>query len=666
MSTVPTAATQELNTSKAIPLLILMTLLAYASSFNAAFVLDDSAWITANADLVHDPLGYLSFGSRPVVSASLVLNHRLGGFNPLGYHAFNVTVHLLAGLALYGLVRRVLLVPRFAGRYTTRAPYLAFAVALLWLVHPLQTQAVTYVIQRCESMMGLFYFFTFYAWLRGAQQSASSWFVAGLTSFALSCGCKEVALTLPVLLVLFDRIFLANSWRELIRSRALPYGVLLVIWAIALVPVMLMTMGGGNDMGVGFGIKATTPFEYLLTQSEVILHYVRQAIWPTRQVLDYIDWPIASSLSEVLPAFLLVSALLIASLVLLVLWPPVGFLGFWFFAILAPTSSIVPIIDPVFEHRMYLSLAAIIVGMVFAFDSMIRMTAWTTQKQAMISMALLMLVAFLFTAKTVQRNNAYHSHFELLKEDLVRRPNNLRMLSTMASIYLNANDLERAATIIHKVENTPGTAGGGIRWSKAGWFAQSGRLDEAIALYREILDQGYDPYASPILTRNLAWVLIAQGQSNEAVTQIRLLLDRQPGTPENLILLAAAELAAGRETEARSAAEEAGRLAPELPRQEGETARAFVFRPGQNRTRMSRSQARWLAAAACLADQNQDPVLLDTLALACSQTGEFAAAATAARQGIAAAEARGDSEWAEAHHARLKYYEQGKPYRKEP
>ncbi len=102
---------------------------------------------------------------RPVVFLSLSLNYALGAFDVRGYHVVNLLVHLVAGLTLFGIVRRTLCLPLLACKYGTRANVLAFAIALLWLVHPLQTQAVTYTIQRCESMMGMFYLLALYALL---------------------------------------------------------------------------------------------------------------------------------------------------------------------------------------------------------------------------------------------------------------------------------------------------------------------------------------------------------------------------------------------------------------------------------------------------------------------------------------------------------------------
>src|SRR5262245_7657231 len=130
---------------KAGPLLILAGLLAYANCYPKTFAFDDDAWITVEQPSLDDPVGYFkAMEGRPLLAATNLVLHRVGRNNSLGHHILNVLVHLAAGLTLYGVVRRGLLSRRFGDQFACRAEYLAFAVALLWLVHPLQVQCVTY------------------------------------------------------------------------------------------------------------------------------------------------------------------------------------------------------------------------------------------------------------------------------------------------------------------------------------------------------------------------------------------------------------------------------------------------------------------------------------------------------------------------------------------
>ncbi|HZP59876.1 MAG TPA: hypothetical protein VFB27_06085, partial [Opitutaceae bacterium] len=150
-------------------LLVLAGLATYLNSFAGPFIFDDELWITKNPSIrqlwpigsvLWPPSGAIYCG-RPVLNLSLAVNYAWGGTGVGGYHAFNLAVHLVAGLALFGIVHRTLLLSRNE-IWRAQAARLAFFAALLWLVHPLQTESVTYVIQRAEALMGMFYLLTLY------------------------------------------------------------------------------------------------------------------------------------------------------------------------------------------------------------------------------------------------------------------------------------------------------------------------------------------------------------------------------------------------------------------------------------------------------------------------------------------------------------------------
>lgn len=654
----PVAPADPTRWPKAIPLLVLASLLAYANSFTKDFVFDDVPWVVGNPLIGQFPS--LSWESRPFIRLTLWVNYKLSGFSPTTYHAFNLAVHTLAGLALYGLVRRTLLLPRFAGRYETSAPKLAFAVALLWLVHPLQTQSVTYVIQRCESMMGLFYLFSLYAWLRGATGGCRCWYALSVASFGLSFACKEVAITLPAVLLLYDRVFLAASWRELVRTRWLAYlGVAAVLGAV-LFPTIATATGGGHEGGVGFTISSSTPYQYLLTQSGVILHYVRLAFWPTGQAIDYLDWPIAKSLGEVAVPFAIVAALFLASAVLLYKRPAVGFVGMWFFLILAPSSSIMPIIDPVFEHRMYLSLAAIVVAVVFGVHTLLAMARWPEPVKRHVGGAAVGVAAVVLMVFTFARNESYRSHMVALEKNIAARPNNPRPMSSLASIYLANGQLKEADAIIRRAEELQSEFNLGPIQMRAAYNARVGNLREAQEGYLWLVNGPFNPTSGPSQFKNLAWILIARGRGPDAVTVLRKLLENRSNVAEDHLQLAAAELLSGHEAEAKVAATEATRLDPRGAKLMGMEARFTVLAADPSTAALNKPMALWQAAAACLADGDRDPVLLDTLAMAWAWHGQYPKAADAAARGIKAAEKAGDEEWARTLRSRWESYKAGK------
>jgi hypothetical protein len=209
-------------------LLVIVGSVAYATSFKGAFLFDDGVNIIENPNVrsLWPLTGAMSAPStsglttRPIVCLSLALNYALCGYAVWGYHAFNLAVHLLAGLTLYGIVRRSLLSERLQARFGEHAEVLAWAAATIWTVHPLQTESVTYIIQRCESMMGLFYLLTLYTVIRAIQsRRVVAWSVAAVLCCALGMATKEVMVTAPVVVLLYDRAFGAGSLASALRLR---------------------------------------------------------------------------------------------------------------------------------------------------------------------------------------------------------------------------------------------------------------------------------------------------------------------------------------------------------------------------------------------------------------------------------------------------------------
>lgn len=650
---------------KAVPLLVLAGLIAYANSFTKAFVFEDLVGIVNNPN-IGNVSRYIDKSDQPVVKLTLWMNYRLGKLNPPAYHAVNLGVHILAGLTLYSLLRRVLLLPRFAGRYDETAPYLAFAMALLWLVHPLHTMAVTYVIHRAESMMGLFYLLAIYTWVRGATGGGRWWYALSVVSFVVSYGCMQVAITLPVVLLVFDRVFLAQSWRELFCQRWLPLATLFALCGLfAIQPAWSGTSNFESRTGGGQGV-ATTSMQYLLTQSEVILHYLRLAILPIRQAMDYADWPIAQSLGQVWLAFVIVAAMVLGSLVLLYFRPAAGFVGFWFFVVLAPTSSIIPNIDPAFEPRMYLPLISVVIGVVFGTHSLLVKAQLSERTRWFIGAVGLGLAAIVLILLTTVRNKAYDSELAWWQSAAKSRPNNPRPWLALAGLYMNLGDLNKASEAIQRAEELTTSNNFSLLTQKAALAAAAGQTEQAETFYRTLVETSSNRFVGPQLYRNLAWVLVAQGKLDEAARWMRNLVEHQPDVADNYLNLAAVELAAGRAVTAQEAADQAVQLDPDSPQRLAAIARSRVLAADHSTSNYRKAQSLWLAAAACLANQYRDPRMLDTLAMAYAWHERYPEAADAARRGIAAAELLGDSDWVAALRMRLNYYEAGQPYLKSP
>jgi hypothetical protein len=306
---------------------------------------------------VLSPERELPVAGRPVVNASFALNYALNGLDVGGYHAWNIAVHLGCALALFGIVHRTLRGGNLVSRFNGKPADLAFAVALLWALHPLNTEAVDYLTQRTETMMALFYLSTLYASIRSADASAwRGWPIVAVLCCALGMGSKESMVTAPLMVVLYDRVFVYRSIAQAVRSRAPLYAGLAATWLV----LAAVLWSGPRIHSAGFSTDVS-PWTYLLNQAAMITRYLWLAVWPRALVANY-GWPRPLTLADVWPQALFLLALAGATVVALRRSPPIGFLGAWFFVTLAPTSSVIPIATEVgAERRMYLPLIPIVV-----------------------------------------------------------------------------------------------------------------------------------------------------------------------------------------------------------------------------------------------------------------------------------------------------------------
>ena len=272
------------------------------------------------------------------------------------------------------MVRRTLIAAQLAQlklRPTIDAEDVAFAVALVWAIHPLTTEAVNYVTQRTESLMALCLLASLYAAIRSLTDGRTVfWQIAAVSACGLGMLCKETMVVAPILIVLYDRIFFFDALRGAIAARWRLYGGLALTWLV----LVAMMLPGPRSNTAGFGVTIT-PWTYLLNQAVMIARYLRLAVWPHGLVVHY-GPPLSYRVSDVWPQAALVVALIAATLMALRWQPAVGFLGAWVFITLAPTSSFVPIATEVgAERRMYLPLMAIAALLVIPAMSALRRRA---------------------------------------------------------------------------------------------------------------------------------------------------------------------------------------------------------------------------------------------------------------------------------------------------
>jgi len=352
-----------------------MVLAAYSNTFTASFHFDDNPSIIENFTIRHvtlENIVTLLKGSRPVVYLSLMLNYQLNGINVVGWHIFNIGCHIASSIMVFTLLLWTLHMPVLRDRYRDSAGWMALFGALLFGVHPVQTESVTYIISRTELLATLFYLATFLLFIKGVQKKSIGYYTAAVFSAALSMGSKEWAVTLPALLMLYDFLFLADGKIRTVAGRWLLYVSVCFTWLIVFRNLNLFAAGGAA--GIGFSVQSNTgltPMTYFLTSMNVIWTYVRLLLLPINQNLDY-DYKIAKSLFDMptILSFIGHLAVVIGSfwLYLKKKSPLIPFGVAWFYIGLSPTQSVVPIIDVIFEHRVYMPSIGFILVFVVVYE----------------------------------------------------------------------------------------------------------------------------------------------------------------------------------------------------------------------------------------------------------------------------------------------------------
>lgn len=537
---------------------------AYSNSFGGALVFDDFAAIVHNPNIqtlwpltraMSAPRD-LTVSGRPVASLTLAINYALAPpdardvFEPTragaqadpaerfernvwGYHFLNLAIHLMAGLALFGVVRRTLLSHRLRSRFGSAASGLAFAIALVWVVHPLQTEAVTYIVQRVESLMGLFVLLALYCAIRAADgPRARLWSAGAIASAALGVATKEVAATTLVLVMLWDWSFLAAPSEEPERQtlRWRDRWPLYAGLAATTCVLLAIVTPGARSRSVGLWLDGWSPWTYLLTESGVLLHYLRLTVWPSPLVLD-LYWPMAHTPGTVAGPLAVVSLLFVLTVVGVWRRHPLGFIGAWFFVILAPTSSVLPIVTEVAaEHRMYLPLAAvvafIVIGVyVFGRFLLERATVGGRSRIAQaISILLLLAVTIILGLLTRARNLDYTSDEGIWRDTVAKQPDNPRARTALgADLVIAGRYAEAEAELQKAVALDPARAEalsnlGAAEYALGKIDASIVHLERALALRPEYTDAH----------RNLAESYIARRQDALAVPHFRRVLEERP------------------------------------------------------------------------------------------------------------------------------------------
>src|SRR5579872_897295 len=310
------------STAAACLVIALAAVAAYANTLDVPFLFDDMPSIIQNptirslsniGQVLSPPNRGQTVGGRPILNLSFALNYAVSGERLWSWHALNIAIHVLAGLCLFGISRRTLELSGAGEQQPRHVTLQALAIALLWTVHPLVTESVTYIVQRSESLAGLCLLLTLYCSIRAARSTAATWHgkfwqIAALAACLVGMATKEVMVAAPLLVVLYDWAFLpatpAGTLTETLQARRWFYAALASTWVL-LGTLLVGSTSRGGSAGFGQGVGS---WDYLRTQFGFIALYLKLCFWPDPLVLDYGD-QIASLSAAFLPQAALVVSL---------------------------------------------------------------------------------------------------------------------------------------------------------------------------------------------------------------------------------------------------------------------------------------------------------------------------------------------------------------------
>ncbi len=354
-----------------------MILIAYSNTFTASFHFDDNPSIVENASIkrvtADNIMGILK-GVRPMVYLSLMLNYQLGGMNVVGYHIFNIAVHIANSFLVYLLIMKTLGLPIFTEKYQDRAKRMALFTALLFALHPIQTESVTYIISRTELLATFFYLSAVLLFIAAIQRRKAVYYSGVFFSSLLSMTSKEWAVTLPAMLMLYDYLFLSDRkvsnvlshWKAFVLA-ALPWGVLAYSLNLTSNPSVGFNMSAKTD-----GISLT-PLTYLFTSFNVLWTYIRLLFLPINQNLDY-EYPVAKTLLELPTLLSFVGHIAVVGTAFWLYkkkgWKLIPFGIAWFYIAISPVQSFVPVADIIFEHRAYMPSIGFFLAFVIAYETL--------------------------------------------------------------------------------------------------------------------------------------------------------------------------------------------------------------------------------------------------------------------------------------------------------
>lgn len=540
------------------PVLICVVCIAiYSNTFYSPFVFDDTSYIRDNLAIRSLASLWPPSGTRYFGYLSFALNYRIGGNGVLGFHLVNLAIHILNAVLVYSVVALTFKTPRMeergpAGQSTWPGAAVGLTAALLFAAHPVQTQAVTYLSQRFTSLATLFYLLTLFLFIRW-RLSRERGEGPGAVLYLLSLGTavmaqmtKEIAFTLPFLVLLYEFIFFGNTLA--LKRRIAHLAPFLLTTAI--IPALLFLPSaatGVAEKSIGESMRALQIHElsnlsrhdYLITQFRVIVTYLRLIVLPVNQNFEY-DYPIYGSILDPAPLISLIFLLGLLALALYALYRsgrsanPYSRLGafgvFWFFMTLSIESSVIPIQHVIFEHRLYLPSAGIAMvagALIYHLFERLRRSGVRVGLRLFATVVLIGTVVPLGGA-AYRRNALWKDPIALYKDSVKKSPRRVPAHTFLGVAYLEKGETHKAieefrTSIRLKPDDWV------ARYSLGNAYVDLGEMDRAITEFRAVLEIKPDDVKT---LNNLGTAYYIKGLLEASLAQYMKLLRYRPDHPE--------------------------------------------------------------------------------------------------------------------------------------
>lgn len=492
----------------------------YANTFFSSFHFDDPI-VIGSYGKPDQQVSNFNWRPRSLGHLTFEVNYTLHQENVFGYHLVNHLIHVLAGIFVFQLSWLTFSTPAVKKKFARRHGYwLSLFIALVFITHPLQTQAVTYIVQRFASLVALFYIMAMYWYFKARMEKKNIYYWWAILSFVGALLTKENAVTWPVMVILYEFFFFQNkklgAWVKKLFLLAPVVGMILV--TILRIKTSIIFQPQINYAG-----RVVTSWTYFLTQSRVIATYLRLIFVPWGQNADY-SFQLSQSLGEpkVILGFTLIAIILGWGVFLYKKYRLMSFGIWWFFVTLAVESSFIPINDVIFEHRLYLPMVGF--GFFLAEGSYELSQLWF-KKEAYSKLKIFMFVLIgCYSLLTISRNWVWRNEVSFWADVVKKSPQNARAnnnyglaLDTAGRRTESGQYYLKAAQLAEKYVDPHNNYGN--------FLSLQGDYQGAIDYYRQAL--AVDPDRVSTLN-NLGVALMDEGQVEEAISELQKALVIDP------------------------------------------------------------------------------------------------------------------------------------------